>query len=143
VEQRPFRRATHDSAEVRPDGIDDGAQRAAECGEDEDLLGVRIEPRGERAGGPLAGRDCRHGAVLGRHVVRRAELGQGLGRVGSAAQYGVLVGRAKRDVAAPGLAARCVELGPVLDQQPQLLRSAPTPHRVREQRPLVRVGARL
>ena len=57
------------------------------------------------------------------------------------AQDGVLVRRPQRHVAAPGLAARPVDIGSVRDQELDRLRPSTTPDGVRDAEALVRVGA--
>ena len=57
------------------------------------------------------------------------------------AQDGVLVRRPQRHVAAPGLASRPVDIGPVRDQELDRLRPSTTPDGVRDAEALVRVGA--
>ena len=50
------------------------------------------------------------------------------------------VGRAQGHIATPGLTSRPVELGAVLDEQPEEVRPAAAADGVREQRSLVRVS---
>ena len=65
--------------------------------------------------------------ILLRHARVRTELREHCGQVVAAADHRVLVRRPERDVAAPRLAAGTIQVGPVLDQQPQHLGSAAAP----------------
>ncbi len=141
VDERPGRGPADDSAELRADELEHESGRAVQCSEDEHLLRVRVELSGQIAFRPLAARDRGDRQISHRDRRRAAQRSEHLGVVGPPAQHGVLIRRAQRDVAAPELASGPVDVGAVLDQEPERLRAAAPPHGVREDRPLVRVGA--
>jgi hypothetical protein len=143
VEERALGRAADDAAEVRPDRVDDDVQVAAERGEHGHLLRVGVEVLRQPARRRLPTRERLDGLVGRIDRGRGTELGEHPCRLVAAAPPRMLVRGAEWHVATPCLPAGTVEVGSVLREQAHELRASAAADGMRDERALVRVGARL
>ena len=115
ADERQIGRPGNEPAVVRSDRLDDRVEVPPQRRHDDHFL--RIGILGEGAARPLAARQSREREILGRHGRVCAELGQGFRNIVATADDRVLVRRAQRDVAAPSLTARSVQVGAVLGEE--------------------------
>jgi len=123
VKQSPGWPAADVAEEARPEQLYDELETAVQPREDHGLLLVGLQLVGQRTRWPLAADDCCHLDISLLQLCQCPQLGQQLRDVVAAPHDRVLVGRPELVRWRRPLTAPAVQVGTVIEQQPDVIRS--------------------